>query len=72
MPGAAVRTNIAKVTSGRVKCNILPKATVAAPQTFDAIANGLIDQSFQLRTAIRRDASRSPRRPKFPLHGRHG
>jgi TRAP-type C4-dicarboxylate transport system substrate-binding protein len=38
--------DIAKVTSGRVKCNILPKAPVAAPQTFDAIANGLIDLSF--------------------------
>jgi TRAP-type transport system periplasmic protein len=38
--------DIAKVTSGRVKCNILPKAPVAPPQTFDAIANGLIDLSF--------------------------
>ncbi len=38
--------DIAKVTSGRVKCNVLPKAPVAAPQTFDAIANGLIDLSF--------------------------
>jgi TRAP-type C4-dicarboxylate transport system substrate-binding protein len=38
--------DIAKVTSGRVKCNVLPKAPVAPPQTFDAIANGLIDLSF--------------------------
>ena len=38
--------DIAKVTSGRVKCNVLPKAPVAPPQTFDAVANGLIDLSF--------------------------
>ena len=38
--------DIARVTSGRVKCNVLPKPPVAAPQTFDAIANGLIDLSF--------------------------
>ena len=38
--------DIAKVTSGRVKCNVLPKAPVAPPQTFDAIANGLIDLSM--------------------------
>lgn len=38
--------DIEKVTSGRVKCNILPKAPVAAPQTFDAVRDGLIDLSF--------------------------
>jgi TRAP-type C4-dicarboxylate transport system substrate-binding protein len=38
--------DIAKVTSGRVKCNVLPKAPVAPPQTFDAIANGVVDLSF--------------------------
>jgi TRAP-type transport system periplasmic protein len=38
--------DIARVTSGRVKCNVLPKAPVAPPQTFDAIADGLIDLSF--------------------------
>lgn len=38
--------DIDKVTSGRVKCNILPKAPVAAPQTFDAVRDGLIDLSF--------------------------
>lgn len=38
--------DIAKVTSGRVRCNVLPKPPVAAPQTFDAIANGLVDLSF--------------------------
>jgi TRAP-type C4-dicarboxylate transport system substrate-binding protein len=38
--------DIAKATSGRVKCNVLPKAPVAPPQTFDAVANGLIDLSF--------------------------
>src|SRR5215831_13854305 len=38
--------DIEKATSGRVKCNVLPKAPVAPPQTFDAVANGLIDLSF--------------------------
>jgi TRAP-type C4-dicarboxylate transport system substrate-binding protein len=38
--------DIDRVTSGRVKCNVLPKAPVAAPQTFDAVRDGLIDLSF--------------------------
>jgi TRAP-type C4-dicarboxylate transport system substrate-binding protein len=33
-------------TSGRVKCNLLPKAVVAPPQTFDAVRDGLADISF--------------------------
>lgn len=33
-------------TSGRVRCNLLPKAVVAPPQTFDAIRDGLADISF--------------------------
>jgi TRAP-type transport system periplasmic protein len=35
-----------KATSGRVRCNILPKAPVAAPQTFDGVRDGLIDLSY--------------------------
>jgi TRAP-type C4-dicarboxylate transport system substrate-binding protein len=35
-----------KATSGRVKCNVLPKAPVTAPQTFDAVRDGLIDLSY--------------------------
>lgn len=35
-----------KNTSGRVKCNILPRAPVAAPGTLDAVKNGLLDVSF--------------------------
>lgn len=35
-----------KVTSGRVKCNLLPKHPVAPPQTWDAVQNGVIDLSF--------------------------
>jgi TRAP-type C4-dicarboxylate transport system substrate-binding protein len=35
-----------KATSGRVKCNLLPKAPVAPPQTFDAVRDGLMDLSF--------------------------
>src|SRR6266850_5446816 len=38
--------DIARVTSGRVKCNVLPKPPVAAPQTYDGVANGLMDLSF--------------------------
>ncbi len=35
-----------KVTSGRVKCNVLAKAPVAPQQTYDALRDGLIDISF--------------------------
>ncbi len=35
-----------QVTQGRVKCNLLPKAVVAPPQTFDAVRDGLADLSF--------------------------
>jgi TRAP-type transport system periplasmic protein len=37
---------IAKATSSRVKCNILPKSVTAAPGTFDAVRDGLADLSF--------------------------
>lgn len=33
-------------TSGKVKCNILPRAVTAPPGTFDAVRNGLADLSF--------------------------
>jgi TRAP-type transport system periplasmic protein len=33
-------------TQGRVKCNLLPKAVVAPPQTLDAVRDGLADISF--------------------------
>jgi TRAP-type transport system periplasmic protein len=35
-----------QVTQGRVKCNLLPKAVVGPPQTFDAVRDGLADVSF--------------------------
>ena len=38
--------DIEKVTSARVKCNILPKAPVGAVQTFDGVKDGLMDLSF--------------------------
>ncbi len=38
--------DIEKETAGRVKCNFLPKAVVAPPQTFDAVRDGLADLSF--------------------------
>jgi TRAP-type transport system periplasmic protein len=34
------------VTQGRVKCNLLPKAVVAPPQTYDAVRDGLADIGF--------------------------
>ena len=35
-----------QATQARVKCNLLPKAVVAPPQTFDAVKDGLADLSF--------------------------
>ena len=36
-------------TQGRVKFNILPKAPVAPPQTFDAVKDGVVDVSFTVQ-----------------------
>lgn len=38
--------DVEKATSGRVKCNLLPKPVVAATQTFDAVKDGLADVSY--------------------------
>ncbi|MBM3531142.1 MAG: TRAP transporter substrate-binding protein [Alphaproteobacteria bacterium] len=38
--------DIEGATQGRVRCNLLPKAVVAPPQTFDAVRDGLADLSF--------------------------
>ncbi|MFP8834176.1 TRAP transporter substrate-binding protein [Hydrogenophaga sp. XSHU_21] len=35
-----------KESAGRMKCDILPKAVTAAPGTFDAVRDGLVDISF--------------------------
>lgn len=35
-----------KNTTGKMKCNILPRAVAAPPGTFDAVKNGLADVSF--------------------------
>jgi TRAP-type C4-dicarboxylate transport system substrate-binding protein len=37
---------VEKESVGRIKCNILPKAVVAAPGTFDAVRDGLADVSM--------------------------
>lgn len=37
---------VSKATSGRIKCNLLPKPVVPAPGTFDAVKDGLVDLSF--------------------------
>ena len=33
-------------TTGKIKCNALPRAVAAPPATFDAVRNGLVDVSF--------------------------
>lgn len=38
--------DVEKVTGGRVRCNILPKAPVAAAQTLDAVKDGVMDLAF--------------------------
>jgi TRAP-type C4-dicarboxylate transport system substrate-binding protein len=38
--------DVETATQGRVKCNLLPKAVVGPPQTFDAVRDGLADISF--------------------------
>ncbi len=43
---AAWCTLLEKESSGRMKCNALPKAVTAAPGTFDAVRDGLVDISF--------------------------
>lgn len=37
---------VEQATQGRVKFNLLPKAPVAPPQTFDAVKDGVIDAAF--------------------------
>jgi TRAP-type C4-dicarboxylate transport system substrate-binding protein len=37
---------VEKATDGRVKFNLLPKAPVGPPQTFDAVKDGIVDFSF--------------------------
>ena len=38
-----------KNTTGKMKCNILPRAVSAPPGTFDAVKNGLADISFSVQ-----------------------
>lgn len=38
--------DVETATSGRVRCNLLAKSVVAAPQTLDAVKDGLADLSF--------------------------
>jgi TRAP-type C4-dicarboxylate transport system substrate-binding protein len=38
--------DVEKVTAGRVRCNVLPKAPVGAPQTLDGVRDGVMDLSF--------------------------
>jgi TRAP-type C4-dicarboxylate transport system substrate-binding protein len=43
---AALCTDFAAATAGRVKCERLARAPVAPPQTFEAVRDGLADLSF--------------------------
>lgn len=60
--------DIEKNTSGRVKCNMLPKAPVAAPQTFDGVRDGLMDLSYTVHGYT---PGRFPlgHAPEFPFMG---
>ncbi len=53
-------TSVEKATSGRVKFQMLPKAPSAAPGTFDAVRDGLVDVSYVT-------ASYTPARHPLPL-----
>ena len=53
-------TDIEKATNGRVKFQGLPKAPAAAPGTFDAVRDGLVDLSYVT-------ASYTPARHALPL-----
>jgi ABC-type glycerol-3-phosphate transport system substrate-binding protein len=52
--------NVEKATNGRVKFQMLPKAPAAAPGTFDAVKDGLVDVSYVT-------ASYTPARHVLPL-----
>jgi len=45
---AAWGADVERVTQGRVKVNLLPKAVVAPPGTFDAVKDGLVDVSWTI------------------------
>ena len=40
--------DVAQVTAGRVKCNVLAKPVAPPPATFDAVRDGLADVSFSV------------------------
>lgn len=42
-------TQLEQKSSGKVKCNILPRAVAAPPGTFDAVRNGLADLSYTVQ-----------------------
>ncbi len=39
---------VSKATENRIRCNLLPKAVVPPPATFDAVRDGLVDVSFSV------------------------
>ena len=65
---AAWGAEIEKATNGRVKFQMLPKAPAAAPGTFDAVKDGLVDVSYV--TASYLPARHSlPKLPELPGGG---
>jgi len=59
---AGFGTDVEKATNGRVKLQMLPKHPAAAPGTFDAVRDGLVDVSYVT-------ASYTPARHLMPLLG---
>ena len=57
-----------KNTSGKMKCNILPRGVSAAPGTFDAIKNGLADISYTVH-GYTPGRFVSPQMAEFPFLG---
>jgi TRAP-type transport system periplasmic protein len=64
----ALCDDIAAATEGRVKCNILPMAVATPNQTFDAVANGIVDIGYIVHgyTAGRFELTKAV---EFPLFG---
>lgn len=65
---AGLCDDIARVTEKRVVCNILPKAVASPTQTFDAVANGIVDIGYIVHgyTAGRFELTKAV---EFPLFG---
>ncbi len=59
---------LAQKAAGKIKCNALPRAVTAAPGTFDAVRNGLVDISFTVH-GYTPGRFVMPRMVEFPFMG---